>query len=143
MCGKAGNFLDAYVLPADLEEGTCAWGLLIHLKKSGLGAGIQTIFADAGFGGADFELDVQEVFWHKLEIVRREPSQKGFAVLPSRWLIEQVFGCQGRYRRTSKDYEGNMDISRAVIQGANVHRWLRKLRPVPTKEPPFKYRKTL
>ena len=57
----------------------------------------------------------------------------------ARWLIEQVFGCQGRYRRLSRDYEGNPRLSRATIQGANIHRWLRKLRPAPSTEPPFRY----
>lgn len=143
ICDKGGNFIDALVTRASTDERTCAWALLLQLRKSGLSRGIETIFADAGFGGADFERDVQVEFGHTLEIVRRTPDQKGFAVLPSRWLIEQVFGCQGRYRRLSRDYEQKPSISRATIQGANIHRWLQKLRPKPTNSPPFRYRKCL
>jgi len=143
VCDKGGHFIDALVMRASTDERTCAWGLLIQLKKSGLAQGLKTIFADAGFGGADFERDVQVEFGHTLEIVRRTPDQKGFAPLPSRWLIEQVFGCQGRYRRLSRDYEQNPRLSRATIQGANIHRWLQRLRPKPINDPPFRYRITL
>ena len=143
VCDKGGNFLDAVVMRASTHERSCAWGLLLQLRKSGLAQGIETLFADAGFGGADFERDVQVEFGHHLEIVRRAPDQKGFAVLPSRWLIEQVFGCQGRYRRLSRDSEQKPSISRATIQGANIHRWLQKLKPKPPFAPPFRYRPSL
>lgn len=62
----------------------------------------------------------------KLHIVKRIKGA-GFEVLPNRWLIEQVFGCQGRYRRLSRDYEQNPRSARATLQGANIHRGLRKL----------------
>lgn len=91
-------------------------GVAASTAKSGLAQGIQILFGNAGFGGVDFERDVQAKFGHRLEIVRRAPDQKGFAVLPSRWLIEQVFGCQGRYRRLRRDYEQNLRLSRATIQ---------------------------
>lgn len=126
-----------------MDERSCAWALLIHIKKQAWSQNLKLIFADAGFGGQEFEAQVKAMFGWELEIVRREPGVKGFAVLPSRWLIEQVFGCQGRYRRTSRDYEGNLDISRAVIQGANLHRWLRRLKPAPSTDPPFRYRASL
>ena len=73
----------------------------------------------------------------KLHIVRRAPNKKGFAPLPKRWLIEQVFGCQGKNRRLAKDYEQNPRIARATLQAANVHRWLRQLKPAPSTEPPL------
>jgi putative transposase len=143
LCDKGGNFVDALVTKANTDERTCAWMLLLQLRKSGMAQGIQVLFADAGFDGEEFETAVKEEFGHRIEVVRREPDQKGFVVLPSRWLIEQLFGCQGRYRRLSRDYEGNLDIARATIQGANIHRWLRKLKPAPSTEPPFRYRKSL
>lgn len=76
MCDKSGNFnfIDAPVLSAGLDERTCAWGLLIQLKKSGLATSIQTLFADAGFGAQEFESAVQQFCGHKLEIVRQLDS---------------------------------------------------------------------
>lgn len=140
--------MDALVLPADRDERSCALALLVGIRKKEWGRNLQTIFADEGFAGEEFEDIVHSMLGQKLEIVRRSvyapsrrlPDQKGFEVLPKRWLIEQVFGCQGRYRRLSRDYEGNTRISRATIQGANIHRWLRRLKPTPSNEPPFHYR---
>jgi putative transposase len=40
-----------------------------------------------------------------LEIIKRSDDQKGFKVLPRRWVVERTFGWLGRYRRLSKDYE--------------------------------------
>lgn len=148
LCDTQGNFLDAFVVPADVDERSCALALLVGIRKTSWGSGLQTIFADEGFAGEEFEDTVRVMLRQKLEIVRRSvyapcrrsPEQEGFAVLPKRWLIEQVFGCQGRYRRLSRDYEGNTRISRATIQGANIHRWLRRLKPSPSTDPPFRYR---
>lgn len=141
LCDTQGNFLDAFVVPADVDERSCALALLVGIRKTSWGSGLQTIFADEGFAGEEFEDTVRVMLRQKLEIVRRSPEQEGFAVLPKRWLIEQVFGCQGRYRRLSRDYEGNTRISRATLQGANIHRWLRRLKPAPSTDPPFHYRK--
>lgn len=141
LCDTQGNLLDAFVMPADVDERTCALTLLVGIRKSAWGRGLQTIFADAGFAGEEFEDSISYMLRQKIEIGRGAPDQKGFVPLPKRWLIEQLFGCQGRYRRLSRDYEGNTRISRATIQGVNIHRWLRRLKPTPSTDPPFRYRK--
>jgi putative transposase len=38
-----------------------------------------------------------------IEIVTRPKDQKGFAVLPRRWVVERTFAWLGRYRRNSRD----------------------------------------
>lgn len=137
----SGNLLEAIVVPASTDERACALCLLVQVKKAAWSRNLQTIFADSGFGGAQFEQQIEEQLGYTLEIVRRDATQEGFAVLPKRWLIDQVFGCQGRNRRLAKDYEQKSHISRAAIQGANIHRWLRRLKPAPATDPPFHYRK--
>ena len=141
LCDMSGNLLEAIVVPANTSERTCALCLLVKVKKAAWSRNLRTIFADTGFGGEEFEQQIQEQLGYKLEIIRRNQEQKGFLLLPKRWLIEQVFGCQGRNRRLSRDYEQKAHISRATIQGANVHRWLRRLKPAPSTDPPFRYRK--
>lgn len=140
LCDRGGNFLDALVLPANLEERVCALALLLRVKHKPWWRDVQVVYADSGFAGEGFGRQVQEQCGVKLEIVERIKG-KGFEVLPNRWLIEQVFGCQGRYRRTSRDYEQNPSIARATLQGANIHRWIRKLKPTLNEQPPFHYRK--
>ncbi len=41
----------------------------------------------------------------QLDIVARDPQQKGFAVQPRRWVVERTFAWLGKFRRLSKDYE--------------------------------------
>jgi len=115
--------------------------LLVQAKKAAWSKKLQTIFADNGFAGAEFEQQVQDQLGFRLEIVRRDKDQQGFVPLPKRWLIEQLFACQGRNRRLSRDYEQKAHISRATLQTANIHRWLRKLKTTGSTEPPFHYTK--
>lgn len=127
-----GNLLESVVLPANTGERDGAWQLLQNLKASPLGQNIILIRADEGFAGAEWQARIQAYFgWH-VEIVRKPPGQVGFALLPRRWVIEQTFGCWGRYRRLSKDYEQNPSSSRATLQLAAIHRALRRLRPAPS-----------
>ena len=87
-----GQVLEVVVVPADTDERTCALAVLIKAKKSAWSAQLQTIFADSGFAGQEFEAQVQEQLGWNLHIVHRDKEQRGFAPLPKRWLIEQVFG---------------------------------------------------
>lgn len=141
LCDRGGNFLDTIVLPANWDERVCALALLLQVKKQPFWRDVQVVYADSGFSGQGFRRQIEQQCGVKLHIVERIKG-KGFEVLPNRWLIEQVFGCQGRYRRTSRDYEQSTRIARATLQGANIHRWLRKLKPNPTTDPPFHYRKS-
>ena len=50
-----------------------------------------------------------------LEIVRKLPDQKGFQVLPRRWVVERTFGWMTRWRRLVRDYEVRLDVSDAMI----------------------------
>ncbi len=138
----SGNLLECVVVPADTDERTCALAVLIKAKKRPWSAQLQTIFADSGFVGEEFEAQVQDQLGWKLHIVHRDKEQKGFVPLPKRWLIEQLFGCQGRNRRLSRDYEQKAHSSRATLQVVNLHRWLRRLAPAPSDDPPFRYRKS-
>ena len=128
------------MVSADTSEQVCALALLVPLRKMAWWQNVQVVFADAGFAGADFERQIQDQAGVKLEIVRRDPDQKGFHVLRKRWLIEQVFGCWGRNRRLSRDYEQHPDSSRATLQVASIHRFLKRLKPTLSTQPPFRYR---
>ena len=136
-----GNLLESVVVPANTGERAGAWQLMEKLKASPLGQSITLIRADEGFAGADWQARVQAHFGWSVEIVNKPPGQVGFALLPRRWVIEQTFGCWGRYRRLSKDYEQHPDSSRATLQLAAIHRTLRRLKPALSDDPPFRTRK--
>jgi putative transposase len=56
-------------------------------------------------------------------------EQKGFAVLPRRWVVERTFAWLGRSRRLSKDDEGLPETHEAWVQVAIIHLILKRLAP--------------
>jgi len=140
LCDAGGNWLESVVVPANLGERAGALLLLAKVKEAWWSGKLTLIWADEGFSGVEFEEQVKQQFGWTLEIGTKKPGQKGFCVQRKRWLIEQVFGCWGRYRRLSRDYEQSPDCSRATLQIAAIHRTLRRLKPAPSNDPPFRYR---
>jgi putative transposase len=64
-----------------------------------------------------------------LEIARRPEGQKGFVVLPRRWVVERTFGWLGRYRRLSKDYEALPESEETLILVAMINLMVHRLDP--------------
>src|SRR5947209_8325273 len=69
-----------------------------------------------------------ECCW-ELAIIKRSDKEKGFKLLPKRWVVERTFSWLGRYRRLSKDYEGLPGTSEAMIKMAMIHIMVRRLEP--------------
>lgn len=40
-----------------------------------------------------------------VEVIRRDPAQKGLKVIPRRWVVERAFGWLMHHRRLARDYE--------------------------------------
>jgi putative transposase len=91
--------------------------LLTRLKK---------IFADGGYRG-ELEDWVQANLPAVLEIVLKLAGQKGFQVLPKRWVIERTFAWITRNRRLARDYERLAQSSEAFIYLAMIRLGLRRL----------------
>ncbi len=89
---------------------------------------LRLIWADGGYAGQLIDW-AREVGGWLLEIVPRPTEQRGFQVLPRRWVVERTFAWLGRCRRLSKDYEALPESSEARIQIAMIHLMLRRLRP--------------
>lgn len=70
----------------------------------------------------------KECGW-ELQVIKRTDKEKGFKLLPKRWVVERTFGWLGRYRRLSKDYEKLTETSEAMIQMAMIHIMVRRLEP--------------
>lgn len=67
---------------------------------------------------------------YEVVVVSREPGERRFVPLKSRWVVERTFAWLGRYRRLSKDYEHTPSSSEAVVKIAAIHHYLRRLHPV-------------
>lgn len=89
---------------------------------------LKFVWADAGYAGKLVGWVRSFCSW-TLEIVKRSDTQKGFAVLPRRWVIERTFGWLGRYRRLSKDYEFLPQSSENMIYFAMINLMLHRLAP--------------
>ncbi|MDR1977254.1 MAG: transposase [Synergistaceae bacterium] len=53
-------------------------------------------------------------------------TDKGFKVLPKRWIVERTFGGLCKYRRLSKDYERCLTSSEDMIRLVMVNVMLRR-----------------
>lgn len=81
---------------------------------------------DSGYNSSALLNWCQQVFGVRTEVTNRG-EQKGFHVLPKRWIVERTFGWLNRFRRLSKDFEQRPDMSEALIYLAMSHLMLRRL----------------
>ncbi len=64
---------------------------------------LQTIFADSAYGGPKLAKAMAGAAW-KIEVVKKPKDQKGFEVLPRRWVVERTIAWINRCRCLSKDF---------------------------------------
>lgn len=86
---------------------------------------LKIIWADQGYEGAIW-VWLWELCRTVLVLVRRAEHQKGFVVLPKRWIVERTFAWLGRYRRLSKDYEHCVKSSEGMVYIASIHFLLKR-----------------
>ena len=95
-------------------------------KKPELLTRLEKIFADGGYRGELVDW-VQQNLTVVLEIVLKLGHQKGFQVLPKRWVVERTFAWITRNRRLARDYERLAESSEAFIYVAMIRLGLRRL----------------
>ena len=94
------------------------WGLFPRL---------QLIWVDGTYRGDNKACWVKQTCGWALSVVKRKEDQKGFEVLPRRWVVERTFAWFGRYRRLSKDYEYLPTKCETMIYIAMINLMLRRL----------------
>ena len=120
-----GHLLKVVVHTADIQDRDGAKLLLLALPPM-LRLRLLKIWADGGYRGKLVDWCWQEVK-AVLEIVSPPPNQKGFVLLPRRWVVERTFAWFGHYRRLSKDYEECPRSSEGMIYLASIHTLLQRL----------------
>jgi transposase len=86
---------------------------------------VVTAWVDSGYKksvidrGAAYNIDVQ--------VVVKDPGQRGFKPQPKRWAIERTFGWLMLHRRLARDYETNPERSRTMIHWAMIDNMSRRL----------------
>jgi len=90
---------------------------------------LRVIWADGAYAGGLQEWVGGLRKWGRvrLEIVRKPKGQRGFAVVPWRWIVERTFAWLGRYRRLKSDYECLPETTEALIHIAMIRLMVRRL----------------
>ena len=87
---------------------------------------VEHVYADGGYAG-------RLVAWAQskthlaLEIVKRLPGAKGFAVIRRRWVVERTFAWIMKCRRLVRDYEQLTAVAEALITIAAITTLVRRM----------------
>ena len=117
--------LSAVVHPASLQDRDGAV-LVLDERTRRLFPFLEKIFADSAYGGPKLRRAIAGAAW-KIEVVKRPANQKGFEVLPKRWVVERTIAWINRCRRLAKDYENLNRTALAFIRLASIRLMLRRL----------------
>ena len=121
-----GLVLGVLVTAASVSDPAGARQLLGNL--GGFCKNLRKIWADGTYRGELLNW-VAARFRFRIAPVLPPKGQKGFQVLPRRWVVERTFAWFDANRRLSKDYEGLTDSSEAFIYIAMSRLLLRRLAP--------------
>lgn len=134
-----GLLLAVVVTSAAVDDGVAAPDVF-ELVDSDVFPRLEKVYADHKYLNHALEVWMQDNVDYVLEVVRRPKDQKGFQVLPQRWVVERTFAWLGRCRRLSKEYEQRTDVSETMIKISMIHLMLKRLAPTKEDFPEFHYR---
>ena len=117
-----GRLLMVNLTTADISDSAGAQAILDGISKRW--PWVKHLFADGAYDRLKL-MDKAAYLQFVIDIIRRSDDQKGFEVLPRRWVVERPFGWMTRWRRLVRDYEARIDVSQAMIliaMGGNLLR---------------------
>jgi putative transposase len=123
-----GLLLAVWICAASVSEKQGAKQLLRYIKRvaclKDLCQEIKLVWVDGGYRGEDLLNYVKELWQWAWQVVLRTDKQKGFKLLPRRWVVERadLLRVQHRLhawilnaRRLSKDYEKTRRNSQSMV----------------------------
>jgi transposase len=95
---------------------------------------VALVWADGGYRGRllDWARRRLRVL---VEIVTKPAGQRGFSVLPRRWVVERTLSWLTAHRRLAFDYERCLEHSEAMVKWAMIGLMARRLAPKPGRRP--------
>lgn len=105
----------------------------IHDTKSGILPAVSAILkyktlekfcGDAGYRGTFVE-QTEKIMRLMVDIIER--TEKGWEILPKRWIVERTFAWLNFSRRLSKDYEITVGSEENMIKLSHIHTLLKRL----------------
>ena len=101
---------------ASVQDRVAARALLVALR--GCYQRLTLIWADSAYTGT--LLDHAAALGIAIQIVAKLAGQKGFRVLPRRWVVERTLAWINRCRRTVRDYERLPEHHAAFVQWSMI-----------------------
>jgi len=121
-----GLLLVVVVTSATLQDRDGA-RLVLH-RVGGVGKKLVRLWVDGAYQGPFIEW-AQNLLRLLVTPVKKLAEQKGFTVLPRRWIVERTFGWFTLHRRLVKDYEVKTRHSESMVYLAMLRLMLRRLAP--------------
>src|SRR5437016_3183713 len=123
-----GLLLAVVVTAASADDGAAAPLALGQLTRDEFPR-LRLLWADSKYHNHALYGWLDENAHYDLEVVSRPPGQKGFVVLPKRWVVERTFAWLKRCRRLTADREKSARSAEAMIRLAMIHLMLNRLCP--------------
>ncbi len=99
---------------------------LLFQRLGGACKKLRLVWVDGGYRGQLLDWVLEHCHFH-LRLVLRSDDQRGFRILPRRWVVERTFSWLNHHRRLSKDYEQLVDTSETFIYIVMIRIMLRRL----------------
>jgi putative transposase len=119
-----GLLLAVWICAASVSEQMGAKCLLRYMRRSfllrELCVAIKLVWVDGGYRGNDLKQFVQKLWGWCWLVVLRTDDNKGFKLLPRRWVVERTFAWIFNARRLSKDYEKNRVNAQSMVYLAMI-----------------------
>ena len=112
MTDTDGRLLTVEVHAANIQDRDRAKGVL-RRSRTRFPFG-KRAYVDGGYAGRLVRWAEQQTHI-LLEVVNRSPTQKGFAVVRRRWVVEQAFAWIIKNRRFVRDYEQLTSVAETLI----------------------------
>jgi putative transposase len=119
-----GLLLAVVVTAASVQDRDGAQLLLTQL--GGACKKLRLIWVDGGYRGQLLDWVAAQCRF-RLQVVLRSDDQKGFAVLPRRWVVERTLAWLNHHRRLNKDYERLPSTGETFVYIAMIRLMLRRL----------------
>lgn len=127
-----GMLLVVMVTAASVQDRDGARGLLARVRCHY--PHLRLVWADGGYAGklVAWAANLLEI---TVTVVAKPAGQRGFEVLPRRWVVERTFAWLTKCRLLARDYERLPGHAEADVQWAMVGLMLRRLEPEPGRRP--------
>ena len=103
-----GHLLALIATPADAQDRAQVTALAAAVQRA-TGDTVELAYVDQGYTGP---VPLADAAAHgiRLEVVKHPTTQRGFVLLPRRWVVERSFAWKTRFRRLVRDYERRLSV---------------------------------